>query len=155
MLAESAGCSDCGDRRLAGAALDIPGGHLVTSSWEVLSGEARVAGEVLLLDEVGDHAALVCADVMARMGCAVTLATPDRMAGHDLGPTNSAVVLRDLALQGVVFESLLEPVSVAAEGNRKRITLRHVLSGEDAGAGGGSCESRSTGSPRRRICTTH
>ncbi|KIC15592.1 oxidoreductase [Leisingera sp. ANG-DT] len=111
-------------------ALDIPGGHLVTSSWEVLSGEARVAGEVLLLDEVGDHAALVCADVMARMGCAVTLATPDRMAGHDLGPTNSAVVLRDLARHGVMFESLLEPVSLAAEGNRKRITLRHVLTGE-------------------------
>ena len=89
-----------------------------------------MAGEVLLLDEVGDHAALVCADVMARLGCSVTLVTPDRMAGHDLGPTNSAVVLRDLARQGVVFDCLLEPVSVAAEGNRKRVTLRHVLTGE-------------------------
>ncbi|OED50190.1 N-methylproline demethylase [Rhodobacteraceae bacterium (ex Bugula neritina AB1)] len=109
--------------------LDIPGGHLITSSWEVLGGEARVSGEVLLLDEVGDHAALVCADVMARAGCSVTLATPDRMAGHDLGPTNSAVVLRDLARQGGVFENLLEPVSVAAAGHRKRVTLRHVLTG--------------------------
>ncbi|KIC12250.1 N-methylproline demethylase [Leisingera sp. ANG-M1] len=110
--------------------LDIPGGHLITSSWEVLSGEARVSGEVLQLDEAGDHAALVCADVMARAGCKVTLATPDRMAGHDLGPTNAAVVLRDLARQGVVMESLLEPVAVAADGGRKRITLRHVLTGK-------------------------
>ncbi|WP_084294410.1 NADH:flavin oxidoreductase [Leisingera aquimarina] len=110
--------------------LEIPGGHLITSGWEVLSGEARAAGEVLLLDECGDHAALVCADAMAQAGCKVTLATPDRTAAHDLGPTNSAVVLRDLVRQGVTFECLLEPVSVVSDGRRKRITLRHVLTGE-------------------------
>ena len=109
---------------------DIPGQHLLNSSWDVLSGEVRVAGDVLLFDEVGDHPAAVCADVMARSGCDVTLITPDRAVAHDLGPTNSAVVLRDLAKQQVRFECFLDLVSVEAEGNRKRVSLRHVLTGE-------------------------
>ncbi|MGB3315794.1 MAG: NADH:flavin oxidoreductase [Albidovulum sp.] len=112
------------------APLDIPGGDLVTSSWDVLGGEVRLSGDVLLLDEVGDHAALVAADVLSRARVQVTVVTPDRMVAHELGPTNSAVVLRDLAARGVGFECFLEPVAVAGEGNRRRVTLRHVLTGE-------------------------
>lgn len=108
----------------------IDGAELTVSSWDVLSGEARLQGEVLLFDEVGDHPAFVCADVMARMGCTVRHVSPDRATAHDLGPTNSAVVLRDLASQGVAFECFQEIESVARTGNRKQVTLRHVLTGE-------------------------
>jgi len=108
----------------------IDGAHLATSSWDVLSGEARVTGEVLLFDEVGDHPALVCADVMARSGCIVRHVSPDRMTAHDLGPTNSAVVLRDLAKQGVTFSCFQDLQSIAQSGNRKEVTLRHVLTGD-------------------------
>jgi 2,4-dienoyl-CoA reductase-like NADH-dependent reductase (Old Yellow Enzyme family) len=110
--------------------LDIPGQDLTTSSWDVLGGDKRVTGEILLFDEVGDHAAAVCADVMARAGNAVTLVTPDRAVMHDLGPTNSAVVLRDLSKQNVVFDCFYDLVSVEAAGNRKQVKLRHVLTDE-------------------------
>jgi len=59
----------------------------------------------------------------------VRIVTPDRSVSQDLGPTNSSVVLRDLAVQGVEFECFLELVSVSVEGNRKRAVLRHVLTG--------------------------
>ncbi|MEP3635108.1 MAG: NADH:flavin oxidoreductase [Shimia thalassica] len=108
----------------------MDGADMIKSSWEVLSGEARVTGDVLLFDEVGDHPALVCADVLARMGCRVKHVSPDRATAHDLGPTNSAVVLRDLAKQGVSFECFQDLVGVARSGNRKEVTLRHVLTGE-------------------------
>jgi 2,4-dienoyl-CoA reductase-like NADH-dependent reductase (Old Yellow Enzyme family) len=108
----------------------MDGAALTTSSWEVLSGEVRPKGDILLFDEVGDHAALVCADVMARTGCAVKHVSPDRATALDLGPTNSAVVLRDLAKQGVSFECFQDIVSVEQSGNRKAVTLRHVLTGE-------------------------
>ncbi|MBS9716468.1 FAD-dependent oxidoreductase [Pseudohalocynthiibacter aestuariivivens] len=111
-------------------ALDVPGNHLTTSSWDVLSGESRLNGDILLFDEVGEQSALVCADVMARANCSVVLVTPDRMVAHELGPTNSAVVLRDLAKQGVAFECFFDLVSVEMDGNRKHVTLRHVLTGE-------------------------
>ena len=106
------------------------GAELTVSSWDVLAGAARLSGAVMLFDEVGDHPALVCADVMARAGCKVAHVTPDLATAHDLGPTNSAVVLRDLATQGVSFTCFQELVSVANAGNRKEVTLRHVLTGE-------------------------
>ncbi len=108
----------------------IDGATMVISSWDVLSGEARLTADILLFDEVGDHPALVCADVMARMGCTVSHVSPDRATAHDLGLTNSAVVLRDLAKQGVTFECFQDLISVAPSGNRKEATLRHVLTGE-------------------------
>lgn len=108
----------------------IPGSELLVSAHEVLGGEARLSGAVLLIDEIGDQAALVAADVMAEAGCNVTIVSPDRAIAHELGPTNSAVVLRDRARQGVGFECLLEIASVHRAGNRKQVELRHVLTGE-------------------------
>nr|WP_174822477.1 NADH:flavin oxidoreductase [Ruegeria atlantica] len=109
--------------------LTIPGGELAISSWEVLSGEARVSGEVLLFDDIGDHPAAVTADSLAGTGCNVNLVTPDRSLLHDLGPTTSAVALRDLAANGVAFTCLQELASLAREGNRIRARLRHALTG--------------------------
>ena len=109
----------------------IPGSGMIVSSWEVLTGEARISGEVLFVDEVGDQSAAVCADVMSRQGCEVKMITPDRAIAHDLGPTNSAVVLRDLAKRNIRFECFQELVGVKAEGNRKQAILRHVLTGEE------------------------
>ncbi|MEN8658643.1 NADH:flavin oxidoreductase [Marivita sp.] len=107
----------------------IEGAGLTISSWDVLSGEVRVKGDVLLFDEVGDHAALVCAVALARAGCSVTHVTPDRATAQDLGPTNSAVVLRDLARQAVTFECFQEIEAVSQAGNRKEVALRQVLTG--------------------------
>ena len=109
---------------------DIPGAQHLASSWDILSGEVRTNGDVLVFDEVGDHAAAVCADVLSRGGCQVTLTTPDRAVAHDLGPTNSAVVLRDLAKQKVSFECFLDLKAVEKINNRLQATLQHVLTGE-------------------------
>lgn len=110
--------------------LSIEGANLATSSWDVLGGEVRLSGDVLLYDEVGDQPAAVCADVLARTGCAVVLITPDRTVMHDLGPTNSAVVLRDLARQDVLFECFQDIDGIVRIGNRLQVTLRHVLTGQ-------------------------
>ncbi len=110
--------------------LAIPGGDLAFSSWEVLSGEVRVSGEVLLFDVAGDHPAAVAADTLASNGCSVNLVTPDRALLHDLGPTTSSVALRDLAANGVAFTCLQELTSLAREGNRVRARLHHALTGD-------------------------
>ena len=106
------------------------GAALTVSSWDILAGQSRPTGEVLLFDEVGDHPALVCADVLARAGCTVHHVSPDRATALDIGPTNSAVVLRDLARQGVSFRCFQDIDSVHQAGNQKDVVLRHVLTGE-------------------------
>ncbi|WP_281973924.1 NADH:flavin oxidoreductase [Ruegeria faecimaris] len=110
--------------------VSIPGGDLALSSWEVLSGEARVSGEVLLFDEIGDHPAAVTTDMLAGAGHSVELVTPDRAILHDLGPTTSAVALRDLAANGVTFTCLHELCALSQEGNRVCASLRNVLTGD-------------------------
>lgn len=110
--------------------LPIPGSDLALSSWDVLSGEARVTGDVLLFDQIGDHPAAVTADVLATAGHSVELVTPDRTLLHDLGPTTSAVALRDLATNGVAFSCLQDLHSLTREGNRVRACLRHALTGD-------------------------
>ena len=109
--------------------LNIPDSDLIHSSWDVLGGEARLAGHVLVYDEVGDHAGAAVAQVLATSGCTVTLVTPDRAVSHDLGPTNSAVVLRDLAKAGVGFECFQDILAVTSIGNRNQVRLSHTLSG--------------------------
>lgn len=109
---------------------DIKGAALTVSSWDVLSGAARLSGEVLLYDEVGDHPALVCADLLARQGCKVQHVSPDRATALELGPTNSAVALRDLTRQGVTFTCFQDITCVSTAQNRKEVTLSHVLTGQ-------------------------
>ncbi len=109
-----------------------PSDDLTISSWDVLSGAVRLAGSVLLVDEVGDHPAAVTADVLAASGCTVELVTPDRMALHDLGPTTSAVALRQMSMDGMSFSCLHELQSVVSEGGKCKATLRNVLTGETA-----------------------
>jgi len=109
---------------------NIQGQELLTSSWDVLAREARVSGDVILFDEVGDQSALVCAEAMVLSGCAVTLVTPDRAIAHDLGPTNSSVLLKELVKLGVKFECFLDLDKITNDGNRKKLSLKHVLTDE-------------------------
>ncbi|WP_420549918.1 FAD-dependent oxidoreductase [Curvivirga sp.] len=109
---------------------NIAGQKFINSSWDILGGETRVEGKVLLYDEIGDHPATVCADLLAQNGCEVIIVTPDRAIAHDLGPTNSAVALRDLFAQNIQAECFYEMISVTEENQKKQVTLRHVLTGQ-------------------------
>lgn len=110
--------------------MSVPGGDLAISSWDVLSGQARVSGSILLFDEVGDHPAAVTADVLSRAGNTVELVTPDRTLLHDLGPTTSAVALRDLSANGVSFTCLQDLAELSRDGNQITVRLKHVLTGD-------------------------
>ena len=72
------------------------GAEHVISSHDVLSGQARLEGDVLLFDEVGTHAASVTGDVLAANGANVFFVTPDRAPLFELGPTTYSVALGDL-----------------------------------------------------------
>ena len=111
-------------------ALRVPGGELATSAWDILSGEVRVSGNVVLIDEVGDHAASVAADKLAHEGCRVEFVTPDRTIMQDLGPTTSSVAMRDLASNGVNFQCLYDLHSISKDGNRLKVLLKNVLTDE-------------------------
>ena len=109
--------------------IGIDGGEHAASSWDVLSGEL-CSGQVLLFDDHGDHHAGVAADVLAGNGAEVLHLTPDRTSFMELGPTNSAVVLRDLCRKGVQFEVLKDLIGIEKRKARKVARLRHTLTGD-------------------------
>ncbi|MDH5354607.1 MAG: N-methylproline demethylase, partial [Gammaproteobacteria bacterium] len=109
--------------------LAIDGGKYALSSWDVLAGE-KCKGQVLLFDDHGDHQGAVAAEVLATNGAEVFYLTPDRTSLMELGPTNSAVVLRNLYRQGVQFEVNQDLIAIEKQHGKKLARLRHTLTGE-------------------------
>lgn len=109
--------------------LEVEGGHHSASIWELFE-SSELTGNVLIFDERGDHQAGVAAEVAARRGASVTIATPDRTPLFELGPTNYAVAMRNLYRIGTGFRPDIDLVSIEKAGNGFNVGLRNVLSGE-------------------------
>jgi len=108
----------------------ISGSEHITSSWEVLSGRAQVEGDVLLWDEIGGHPAAVTCEALSVRAASVVFATPDNRPLTELGPTTQSVAMRSLYRAGIQFEPDHELSTIELSGNRKRVTLQNVLTGE-------------------------
>ena len=103
-----------------------PGEDLVVSSWDVLSGQASLAGEVLVYDENGQHQGPSVAELLARRGVKVTFVVPDRMPAVELGATNSAQFMSTLYGNGVAFVPDLALRGVRRDGNRLVATFKNL-----------------------------
>ncbi len=100
--------------------------HVVTT-WDVLTGAVEPTGTVLLYDEIGGHNAASTAEVLAKRGCLVEMATHDRMIAEEVGTTNQPVHLRELYKLGVVMSPNMELIEVYPEGNRLIAALRNTM----------------------------
>jgi 2,4-dienoyl-CoA reductase-like NADH-dependent reductase (Old Yellow Enzyme family) len=68
---------------------ELEAGHdLVVTTWDVLGGDVRPTGDVLLFDDNGSHSALSAAELIARSGARLEIVTPERMLGIEVGGLN-------------------------------------------------------------------
>jgi|CXWL01.1.fsa_nt_gi 2,4-dienoyl-CoA reductase-like NADH-dependent reductase (Old Yellow Enzyme family) len=68
---------------------DLEVGHdLVVSSWDVIGGDVKPTGEVLLFDDDGTHSAMTAGELIARSGARLEIVTPERALGIDVGGLN-------------------------------------------------------------------
>jgi 2,4-dienoyl-CoA reductase-like NADH-dependent reductase (Old Yellow Enzyme family) len=79
------------------------GAELITTTWDILSGYAKPAEEVLLFDDNGQHPGVSCAEYITCRGSKLELVTPDRMIAQEIGGTNYPGYLRIFYEQGVVM----------------------------------------------------
>ncbi len=70
------------------------GSNLLTSTWDILSGQTRPATNVLVFDDNGQHPGVSCAEFLAVKGSTVELVTPDRMVAFEIGGTNYPTYLK-------------------------------------------------------------
>ena len=64
------------------------GADLTVSAWDVVGGDARLHGDVLLYDDDGTHSAMTTAELLARSGARLEIVTPERTVGVDVGGMN-------------------------------------------------------------------
>jgi N,N-dimethylglycine/sarcosine dehydrogenase len=100
------------------------GSDLATTSWDVLAGTVELGKDVLVYDENGGAASLSCAEFAAARGAKVTIATPDRALGVELGGTNLGAHMNELYRYGVA----IRPDSRLLEARRASNRLVAVLS---------------------------
>jgi N-methyl-L-proline demethylase len=107
------------------------GDRLVTSAWDVLSGQVRPTGSVLLWDDAGTHASLTVAEHLAATASRLEILTPERTLGVDVGGltyTGYATALVDHDVRVTLNRRLL---AVRREGGRLVATI-----GSEHSAGG-------------------
>jgi 2,4-dienoyl-CoA reductase-like NADH-dependent reductase (Old Yellow Enzyme family)/thioredoxin reductase len=107
-----------------------PGAELGVSTWDILLGRVDAAGTVLVYDDMGQHHASATAELLARRGCLVELATHDRMVAEEVGTTNQPVHLRELYRLGVVMSPNLALIEITKEDNRLVAVLQNTMTGE-------------------------
>jgi 2,4-dienoyl-CoA reductase-like NADH-dependent reductase (Old Yellow Enzyme family)/thioredoxin reductase len=92
------------------------GNELVVSAWDVIAGNAKLEGRVLLFDDAGDHAALQAAEFLAAAGVEVEIMTPDRSFAPEVMAMNLVPYMRSLQKLAVTFTVTWRLRSVARRG---------------------------------------
>ncbi len=64
------------------------GGDLMVNAWDVVGGDVRLSGDVILYDDDGTHSAMTTAELLARSGARLEVVTPERTMGVDVGGLN-------------------------------------------------------------------
>jgi 2,4-dienoyl-CoA reductase-like NADH-dependent reductase (Old Yellow Enzyme family)/thioredoxin reductase len=102
------------------------GSDLVVSSWDVLSGQTKPAGRVLVFDDNGAYPGMQAAEMLAEAGSAVELVTPERFFAPEMGGLNHALFARAFQRHGVRITINTRLVAVRRDGN----ALVAVLGGD-------------------------
>jgi NADPH-dependent 2,4-dienoyl-CoA reductase/sulfur reductase-like enzyme len=96
--------------------------HVVTA-WDILSGDVKPAGDILIYDEAGDHPGLQAAEVAAFAGSKVEIMTPDRTFSPEVMGMNLAPYMRSLQDKDVRFTVARRLLDVARDGNKLTATI--------------------------------
>jgi 2,4-dienoyl-CoA reductase-like NADH-dependent reductase (Old Yellow Enzyme family)/thioredoxin reductase len=72
------------------------GEALMVNAWDVVGGDVRPTGDVILYDDDGSHSAMTAAEILAGSGVRLEVVTPERTMGVDIGGLNLVPYARAL-----------------------------------------------------------
>ncbi|HXV26056.1 MAG TPA: NADH:flavin oxidoreductase [Alphaproteobacteria bacterium] len=94
------------------------GKELVVNSWDILSGDAKIADDVLLFDDNGGHPGMQAAEMIAGSGSALELVSPERFFAPEMGGLNHASYAELFHRAGVRITINSRLLAVRREGNK-------------------------------------
>ena len=95
----------------------------VVSAWDILSGDVKPSGSVLIYDEAGDHSGLQAAEMALAAGCTIEIMTPDRTFAPEVMAMNLVPYMRNLQRDEVTFTVTKRLRGVEKAGNRLRAII--------------------------------
>ena len=98
--------------------------------WDILASRVPVADQVLIYDELGDHAGASCAEVLADRGADVELAFRGHHAAERSGYCNYPIYLQHFYDKGVTLTPDLRLEKVERDGARLRSVFANELTGK-------------------------
>lgn len=99
------------------------GSELAVSSWDILSGDAKPAEEVLLYDDNGAHPGMSAAEVLAEAGARLEIVSPERFFAPEIGGLNHVQYARAFQDRGVAVTINTRLRKIARAGNKLAATL--------------------------------
>ncbi|MBV9589843.1 MAG: NADH:flavin oxidoreductase [Hyphomicrobiales bacterium] len=94
------------------------GEELVTTSWDILSGNSKPAENALLYDDNGAHPGLTAAEFMVGAGSRLEIVTPERVLAPEVGGTNYPAYFKAISAADTKITLNLRLERVTREGNR-------------------------------------
>ncbi|NDR59479.1 NADH:flavin oxidoreductase [Aliiruegeria sabulilitoris] len=96
---------------------------LLTTTWDIISGDVKPARTVLVYDESGDHPGLQAALGAAQAGAQVEIMTPDRSFAPDIMGMNLVPYVAELQEKGATLTVARRLLAVVQDGNRLKATI--------------------------------
>lgn len=100
------------------------GEALATTSWDILSGAVKPAGEVIVYDDNGAHPGFTVAEFIAGEGARLAFVTPERALAPDVGSTSAPAYLKAFSDGGVDVRLALRLTAIRRDGNRRVALFR-------------------------------
>jgi len=99
------------------------GTDLTVSSWDILSGDAKPAKEVLLFDDNGAHPGMQAAELIAEAGSKLEIVSPERFFAPEIGGLNHVPYAESFQQHGVRITIVRRLTSVKRAGNRLQAVI--------------------------------
>jgi NADPH-dependent 2,4-dienoyl-CoA reductase/sulfur reductase-like enzyme len=100
------------------------------SSWDILSGDAKIAEDVLLYDDNGGHPGMQAAEMIADAGASLEVVSPERFFAPEMGGLNHVSYAQAFHRAGVRVTINSRLLAVRREGNKLAAMI-----GSDYGSG--------------------
>ncbi len=94
------------------------GEALAVSSWDILSGDAKIAQDVLLYDDNGGHPGMQAGELIAESGATLEIVSPERFFAPEMGGLNHVSYAEAFHRAGVRITINSRLTAVRREGNK-------------------------------------
>ena len=90
----------------------------IFTSWDIISGDIKLADNILIYDEAGDHTAMQSAEIAIEEGSKVDFMTPDRLISSEIMGMNLTPYLKKLQNKNITYSIAKRLLDVSIKGNK-------------------------------------